>query len=223
MNSVQAVVLYGASGHAGGIHDEYALGASPLITVAAFIDDLRGDRGERFDGAPVIGFETWRSTYRALPCFVTVGDPAARRALVERVADAGGTFCTLSRVDEVLSPSVAVGEGSLVAQYVTIGPSTAIGRHTHLMPFVSIDRACAIGDYVTICPSVTIQGRVTVGDEVFIGAGATIANALDEPLAIGRGAMLYAGAVVTESVPAGARRVGNPATDPRALARRIAR
>jgi sugar O-acyltransferase (sialic acid O-acetyltransferase NeuD family) len=224
MTRAERVVFYGASGYAATLHDQmaYALAPAPLAEVVAYVDDFRGDRGESMDGAPVITFETWREAYRELPCFVTVGAPAARRRLAERVAGAGGRFRSFYVPGGALSPSVTIGDGTIVCCYVTIGPHARIGDHVQILALASVGAGCTIGDFATVCSAATICGPVIVEDDVFVGSGARIVNETGgAPLTIGRGATIGAGAVVTESVPPGAKRVGNPAADPRTvLARR---
>jgi len=208
------VVFYGSSGYALTIRDATPAlwGPDAVGVVAAYIDDFRGDRGEAIDGSPIVSFETWRVSLREVPVFVTVGSPPARRMLVERVCAVGGRFASLYRITSPIARDVIVGAGSAILDYVSIGTSTVIGRHVHILPLASIDAECAIGDFTSICPSSTIYGRVVVEDGVFVGAGARIVNESDEPLTIGAGVVIGAGAVVRRSVGADEKLVlGNPA------------
>ncbi len=177
----------------------------------AYISDFRGDRGESIDEAPIVSFETWRSTKIDVPVFVTIGNPQVRRELVGRVSDAGGRFASLFCIEGSIARDVLIGEGTVVFDYVSIGASAVVGRHVHVLPFVSIDPECTIGDFVTISASASIAGRVIVEDEVFIGSGARIANDSADVLTVGAGAFISAGAVVRNSVSPGEKLIGNPA------------
>jgi hypothetical protein len=86
------IVFYGSSGYALTIRDATPALWMPgeLARVVAYIDDFRGDRAEAHDGAPIISFETWRTTLMGAPVLITVGDPRARRMLAERISAAGG-------------------------------------------------------------------------------------------------------------------------------------
>jgi sugar O-acyltransferase (sialic acid O-acetyltransferase NeuD family) len=213
------VVLYGASGYAVALRDLIdGWEPQPLATVVAYIDDFRGDDGEAIDGVPIVSFGTWRASLRDIPIFVIIGSPSARRTLVERVSGADGRFASFYRVASPIARDVVVGEGTMILPYATIGASTVLGRHVHVMPLVSIDAECTIGDFTTLCPSSTVYGRVVVEDGVFIGVGARIVNESDEPLTVGAGAMISAGAIVTRSVGAGQKLAGNPAQELRSLA-----
>ena len=214
----QPVILYGASGYARDWHYALVRQAEPA-DVVAFIDDFRGDRGESLDGIPVLSLEEARRLYPSVPFAITVADPSARRHLASKVNRGGGRFRSFYEVGDWISPSVTVGQGTLIAQSPTyIGSGTKIGHHSMIMVFCTIGHDCVIGDYVTVCPSVNISGYVVVEDDVFIGVSATIVNgAADEPLRIGRGAVIFAGAVVMKPVPAGAKVAGNPASDLRSV------
>lgn len=213
------VVLYGASGYAVALRDLIdAWQPQPLATAVAYIDDFRGDGGESIDGVPIVSFATWRASLRDIPIFVIIGSPSARRALVERVSEAGGRFASLYRIAGPIARDVVVGEGTMILPYASIGAAAVLGRHVHVMPLVSIDAQCRIGDFTTLCPSSTVYGRVVVEDGAFIGVGARIVNDSDGLLTIGAGAMISAGAVVTHSVGAGRKVAGNPAQELRSLA-----
>lgn len=190
----------------------------PLATVVAYIDDFRGDYGDTIDGMPIISFDVWRCSMGSVPVFVTVGSPLARRALVERVRAAGGRFSPSYHIPTPIARNADVGEGTAIMAYVSIGASTVIGRHVQIMPLSWIDGECFIGDYTTIAQMAAIVGRVVVEEAVFVGVGARIVNESDEPLVIGAGATIGAGAVVTRSVPRGQKLAGNPAEELRSLA-----
>lgn len=218
------VVIYGSSGNALAARHTFCNGSlsrtgSPPFEIVAYIDDFRGDQGVSLDGIPVITLETWRRQFTSVPCAILVGDPHARRSLASKVKQAGGTFCSLYEISGWISPDVAVGEGTVIALTPTyVGPRVKIGDQVMIMQFAMVSHDCVIGDYVTICPSVNISGHVIVEDDVFLGVGASIVNGSErKPLRIGRGAIVCAGAVVLQSVAAGAKVAGNPAEDLRSL------
>jgi serine O-acetyltransferase len=97
--------------------------------------------------------------------------------------------------------SVSIGPGLCIPHigYIVVGSRTAVGSHCTLTQGVTIGHAGGgakdkhqhpvIGDRVYIGPGAAIIGPVTVGDDALIGVGA----------------------VVTQSVPARAVMMGNPA------------
>lgn len=112
-----------------------------------------------------------------------------------------------------------------------------IGPHSTVGPFVEIQRGAVVGSHSKICSHTFICADVTIGDRVFVGHGVTFTNDLypciglpfhpkktivcDDvsigsgatilPVFIGNGAIIGAGAVVTENVPAYAVVAGSPA------------
>jgi len=129
-----------------------------------------------------------------------------------------------------------LGDGSRVLAYVHVGPEAKIGRNC-----VVDDHAVVVGD-VVLEDNVNVQagarllGRVRLEQGVTIGAGAVINGEapadLDDPgevivrrfaslgpnvtvspgVVVGRRAVVEAGAVVRQNVPANAIVSGNPAT-----------
>ena len=219
--SAPPLVIYGASGYASAAGDVFESWVpEPLATVVAYIDDVRGDDGLAIGLAPVISLHTWAASYRDVPIFITIGNPAARRKLAERVQAAGGCFSSFYRIAGLVARDIVVGTDSMILAYSSVGTGTVIGNHVHVMPLCSIDAGCTIGDFTTLCPMAAISGRVAIGEGVFIGVGARIANESDELLTIGAGATIAGGAVVMRSVQPGETLAGNPATDYRSLAKR---
>ena len=132
-----------------------------------------------------------------------------------------------------------IGEDTIVWQFCVILNGAVIGDNCNINCHVFIENDVIIGNKVTIKPGVQIWDGITIEDEVFIGPnvtftndlmprskqypdqflrtiikqGATIgANATILPgLIIGENAMIGAGSVVLNEVPANTVWVGNPA------------
>jgi sugar O-acyltransferase (sialic acid O-acetyltransferase NeuD family) len=212
------IVLYGASGHANAV--KCSLEQNGVAQVVAFIDDFRGGQGLTIDNRPIICFDAWRNQFLDHPCFIAVGNVAAKRRLADKVSAAGGHFCTFHDVPGRSFAEVTVGAGSYVQSPTYVGPNTRIGEHVVVMAMTTIGHDVDIGDCCTICPSSNIGGHVVVQSDVFIGAGSIIINGrVGNPLTIATGATVAAGAVVMKSVPAGVVVMGNPARPLRELAR----
>jgi len=218
--SAPPLVLYGASGYSLALAELFETWIpDPLARVVAYIDDDRGEDRLSIAGAPIISFDTWKSTYPEIPMFVTIGNPASRRKLVDRVRAAGGRFSSFYRSAGNVARDIVVGEGTMILDYANVGAGTTLGNHVHVMPLASIDENCTVGDFTTFCPMSAVSGHVVIEEGVFIGVGARIVNQTDEVMTIGVGATIAAGAVVLRSVLPGETLVGNPATDFRSLAK----
>jgi sugar O-acyltransferase (sialic acid O-acetyltransferase NeuD family) len=220
---VPRIVFYGASGHSYAIvHVLTCLFRHPVCEPAAYIDDIRGGRGEFLNGVPIVSFEEWKNNFLDLASIVNVANPGSRRRLVEKISRVGGSFARLYEQPEFSYPGVSIDAGTLVppADICYIGSNTTFGKHVVVMPMCSIGHDVIVKDYVTLCPSCTVSGYVVIEEEVYVGAGATIVNGKPgRPLIVGSGTKISAGAVVTKSTPPNAIVAGNPARPLRELAR----
>ncbi len=140
---------------------------------------------------------------------------------------------------KALCETKAVGEGTRVWAFAHVLPQARIGQDCNICDGVFIENDVLLGDRVTIKCGVQLWDGITLEDDAFVGPNATFtntmfprsrayqkeflrtvvrknasigANATILPgLDIGPNAMVGAGAVVTQSVPANAIVFGNPA------------
>lgn len=140
---------------------------------------------------------------------------------------------------QAICESAQVGEGTRVWAFAHVLPGARIGRDCNVCDHVFIENDVVIGDRVTIKSGVQLWDGLRVADDVFIGPNATFSNdkyprskqyqrellqtCIDRGASIGGGAsilpglrigsraMVGAGAVVTQDVPARAIVFGNPA------------
>ena len=139
---------------------------------------------------------------------VAIGDPKARAKVTARLVALGvRNFPALVHPTCVHPAGWMPGEGTIIYPGAVIDPDVRVGR------FVLINKLCTIGhdaelnDFVTLSPAVNIGGRVSVGEGVFFG----IRSATVQNLAIGRHAVVGAGATVLSPVAEGLTVVGTPA------------
>jgi sugar O-acyltransferase (sialic acid O-acetyltransferase NeuD family) len=148
---------------------------------------------------------------------IAVGDPAARRAIAERLSHV--TAGRMISATTLIGPGCEFGEGAIFSDYTMVTASAKIGRHFECNIYSYVAHDCVIGDFVTFAPKVCCNGNVTIGDGAYIGTGAMIRQGLT----IGAHATVGMGAVVTKDVAAGVTVVGNPARemvkDPLAMAK----
>lgn len=132
-----------------------------------------------------------------------------------------------------------IGEGTKVWQFCIILEGAKIGRDCNICAQILIEDDVVIGDRVTVKSGVQLWDGMEVEDDVFIGPNATLtndlfprskkypasfaktrikqgasigANATILPgITVGSFSLIGAGAVVTKSVPAYGKVVGNPA------------
>lgn len=135
-----------------------------------------------------------------------------RQRLVERAERDGVSAVQVFAKNSLIMDEVDIALGAVVCPFVTLTSNIRIGQHFHANIYSYVAHDCIVGDYVTFAPAVRCNGNVIIEDHVYVGTGAVIKQGRpDDPLIIGRGAVIGMGAVVTKSVAAGTTVVGNPA------------
>jgi sugar O-acyltransferase (sialic acid O-acetyltransferase NeuD family) len=214
----KSIFIYGAGGFARELRWLLENSAQPgcIHEFAGFIDDrMTAERAnKRQIGAASCTLASAYSHQSAKDyfCVCGIGDPENRQRAMWRAMDAGfRSLCVIHNRAEI-GPGVMFGDGAIVCAGNIITVDVKIGKHVLLNLDCTVGHDVRIGDYSVICPGVHISGCVEIGQKVFIGTGANIIHGTaKEPLTIGDGAVIGAGACVTKSVPAHTRALGVPA------------
>ncbi len=138
--------------------------------------------------------------------FACVGHNGIREKIHNNLSNLIGNPINAIHPRAVVSSSVKIGDGVMIAANATINPLVDIGRGVICNTSSSIDHECVIGDFSHIAPGAVLCGNVRVGRKSFIGAGAVIRQGI----VIGDNVMVGAGAVVIRDVPDNTTVVGNP-------------
>jgi acetyltransferase-like isoleucine patch superfamily enzyme len=139
---------------------------------------------------------------------------------------------------QALCESRNVGEGTRIWAFAHVLPGAQIGRDCNICDHVFVENDVVIGDRVTVKCGVQLWDGLRVSNDVFIGPNATFTNdpfprskrhrlplqtligcgaslgancTILPGISVGRDSMVGAGAVVTQTVPARAIVMGNPA------------
>ena len=143
---------------------------------------------------------------------IAIANSKVREKIANRLEVDGIGLWSISADNVILMDEAEISEGAALSPFVTITSNIKIGKCFHANLYSYVEHDCIIGDFVTFGPSVKCNGNIHIEDHAYIGAGAVIKQGTpDQPLIIGRGAIVGMGAVVTKSVPAGVTVVGNPA------------
>ena len=176
-----------------------------------YIDDDTSKVGETIHGSKVVSYDTFIKFDNKF-INVAFADPVIRKRKTEQARSDNVGFFSIIAQSHVRGENVVHGEGSIFAHYTVITSDAVIGDHFHCNIFSYVAHDCVIGDFVTFAPRVSLNGRVIVEDMVYIGTNAIILPGKDnDPLVLGEGAVIGAGALVTKSVEKGATVVGSPA------------
>ncbi len=143
---------------------------------------------------------------------IAIANSRVREKIAQRLEAENISLWSIQADNVVLMDQAEIAAGAALSPFVSITSNIKIGKCFHANLYSYVEHDCVIGDFVTFAPGVKCNGNIHIQDHAYIGAGAMIKQGTpDQPLVIGRGAIVGMGAVVTKSVPAGVTVVGNPA------------
>ncbi len=204
------IVVYGAGGHG----RETALLIDAMIAAGTrwrllgFLVDDATCHGTTIGGLSVLGDATFLAAHQGqIHVALGIGNPQARRRVVERVRALARSFPILIHPTVPRFERVAIGEGSQVHAGTILTTDIRIGSFAILNRHVDVSHDCQLDDWTTLAPGVTLSGNVRVGAGADLGARVTCIPGVQ----LGAWSVIGAGAVVTRDIPAGVTAVGVPA------------
>lgn len=181
---------------------------SEIVFIDDALDDIQVVNGHR-----AMNYETFLNEAADVKYVqIAIANSRVREKIVQRLETDGISLWSIQADNVVLMDQAEIAQGCALSPFVSITSNIKIGKCFHANLYSYVEHDCVIGDYVTFAPGVKCNGNIHIEDHAYIGAGAVIKQGTpDQPLVIGRGAIVGMGAVVTKSVPAGVTVVGNPA------------
>lgn len=170
------------------------------------------DLPKKINGYNVISLDDYLSIDGERYFNIAIANSQARERIAKTCLDNGlKPFPIISRHSIVLEPN-EIAEGIMLSPFSIITVNTKIGRFFHANIYAKVSHDCVIGDFVTFAPSAQCNGNIWIEDHAYIGAGALLKNgSKDQPLIVGKGAIIGMGAVVINNVPPYTIVAGNPA------------
>jgi sugar O-acyltransferase (sialic acid O-acetyltransferase NeuD family) len=205
-----AIVIYGAGGHAKAVIDTVEQeGRYQIIglldghkPVGSFIYDYQ-----------VLGDENWLAahSHKLGGILVAIGDNWTRSVVVRAIRAIAPELPFVSAVHPcaVVARGAVIGAGSVVMAGAIIGSDTTIGEHNVLYTHASIDHDSATGHYVTLAPKAGTGGQVHIGDYSVL----SLAAAVIHNVTIGKHTVVGAGATVLRNLPSYTVAYGSPAKE----------
>jgi acetyltransferase EpsM len=191
--------IFGAGGH-GKVIAELIQGNN--CSVEAFIDDY--PKVDLMNSIPVISSHFLNTTDIKLSVIIAVGDNLTRKDISKRLSN--HFFFSCYHKNAILSPSITIGEGTVVMSNCVINSNVNIGKHVIINTASIVEHDCNIESFVHISPRATLLGAVTVGEGTQIGSGVIVLPGIT----IGKWCVIGAGSVILNDVPDGSIVVGNP-------------
>lgn len=191
------ISIYGASGHS--------------KVIIEIINSIEFELTTIFDDDPniqsVMGYpvKLVKDQDKATPpLIIAVGNNGIRKKIAAKWREKFSGF--IAHPSAVISPSSAIGKGTVIMANATINASARIGEHAIINTGCIVEHDCSLSDYVHISPNATLAGGVEIGEGTHIGTGASILPGIK----IGSWCTIGAGTVVIENIPDGVTVVGNP-------------
>jgi len=196
------VAIIGYSGHAYVIID-ILLSGGRLVTAYC-------DQEEKADNPyhlQYLGKETEViKKLKKFDFFACVGHNGIREKIHLQMSEHLGSPINAIHPSAVVSMSVKMGEGVMIAANATVNPMTQLGKGVICNTSSSIDHECVIGDFAHIAPGAVLCGNVKIGKGTFVGANAVIRQGI----IVGSNVMIGAGTVVVKDIPDNTTVIGNP-------------
>jgi sugar O-acyltransferase (sialic acid O-acetyltransferase NeuD family) len=192
------MLLFGASGHAKVIYD--CVISQGLRVTGVFDDNL--DIKTFFKIKNLGKYDPNNKKNEEI--IIGIGNNKIRQKIAKLITH---KFGIITHSSTLISPSVTIGEGTVVFHGAIIQNSTKLGKHVIINTNSSVDHDCEIDDFVHIAPNVAICGGVSIGKGTLIGAGSVILP----NITIGHNVIVGAGSVVLKDISNDSKVFGNPA------------
>jgi acetyltransferase EpsM len=138
---------------------------------------------------------------------IAIGNNTIRKNVASSLPVRTNQYLSLIHPTAVVSPTAAIGNGTVVMPNAVINAEARIGKHCIINTGAIVEHENTIGDYTHISPNATLTGNVSISEGVHIGASASIIPGME----IGSWSIIGAGSTVIQSIPAYCKAVGTPA------------
>lgn len=207
------LVIVGAGGHAREVaqvvQDTVVSGQSVWHLMGFLADPGRVPVNQGQLPAPLLGAIEMLAMLPDVQVIVAVGEPDARRQLVERIRRIRPSvrFPTLIHPRAWVAPSAQVGAGCVLMAGALVNVDAWIGPQSVLNIGSTVSHDCRLDSFVSVGPGAHLAGGVQVGSMVDIGVGAVVRPRIT----IANQVVIGAGAVVVADVNENSVAFGVPA------------
>lgn len=139
---------------------------------------------------------------------IGLGNPLLRKKMHDKFINLGGDLVsTISKLSDIGSYAVQIGEGSNILSGAILSNSVRVGIANIIYYNTVITHDVIMGDYVEISPGAKLLGKCHIGDFTSIGSNAVILPNIK----IGKNVKVGAGSIVNKDLPDNCVAVGVPA------------
>ncbi|HKB11913.1 MAG TPA: NeuD/PglB/VioB family sugar acetyltransferase [Vicinamibacterales bacterium] len=207
--SAERIAVFGGGGFA---REVAWLGEACGREIVCFIDDDAGKVGSTLNDVPILSLDECAERFPGIAVAAGIGSPGTRQSVMDRVLARGLQWCSLIHPRVERSRWITIGSGVVVCAGNILTTNITVGDQVQINLDCTIGHDVRLDDYATLAPGVHVSGAVHIGRHAYLGTGAAVINGTQhQPLIIGAGAVVGAGACVTRSVDPGVTVVGVPA------------
>ncbi|MCI2255206.1 acetyltransferase [Domibacillus sp. PGB-M46] len=199
------IIVLGNGGHSKVIQD--TISTLKDYTLRAVLDDKYSEEAE--EGGILYGpFSSLTSLLNEQTKVVmAIGNNSVRKNLADSMPLRLNQYASIVHPTAVVSPSAAIGAGTVVMANAVINAGASMGRHCIINTGAIIEHENKLGDYVHISPGAVLTGNVLVEEGAHVGASAAVIPGMD----IGSWSVVGAGSTVITPIPSYCTAVGTPA------------
>jgi acetyltransferase EpsM len=162
-------------------------------------------------GLPVLGgwaeIETLTQRHEQDHFIVCCADWRRKESAAEHLHSLGARFASAVHPRATIASSAEVGQGVIINAGAVVQPFARLGDHVMIHSGSVVEHDCVVEDFANIAPNAALCGHVRVGRGAVVYAGAVTLPGVS----IGAGAIVGAGSVVREDVHAETTVAGAPA------------
>ena len=140
-----------------------------------------------------------------LKIFISIGNNSIREKIFNSIASP--QIINAIHPKSIISKTVEIGNGVLIAANVTINPLVIIGNGVICNTASVIDHECTVGNFTHIAPGVVLCGNVSIEKNCFIGANTVV----KEGVSICSNTVVGAGSIVVKNITESGLYFGSPA------------
>jgi len=150
--------------------------------VAGFLDDAAELKHDIW-GIPVWGGSSMLAEFlgRVDEVVVAIGSNAARRALHQRVREAGLTLATVVHPTALLSPRAVIGPGSVLMAGAIVGTQARLGEGVIVNCGAVVDHDCMVDDFGHLGVKAGMAGGAVLGAGAWMQAGSSLGYGVTIP------------------------------------------
>jgi len=136
-----------------------------------------------------------------------IASPAIKRKLGLWADARKVVFSTFVHRSAIVATGARIGQGTVICPNAIVSTSVVLGQLVTVNLATTIDHDVSVGDYTSIMNQADITGWANIAEGVFVGSHATVLPRVR----VGNGAVVGAGSVVRNDVPASTTVAGVPA------------